>query len=113
MIDEHFKTNETPNEITVCLRRNTWVTWLKLLGANFSTDPGNESALTTANRLVKDRFKESGAIQGRYNYTRPQSHMYVAYVYAVYRPTSAVYVAIFISSLDPPQYSMVVIRFFC
>jgi len=24
--EEHFKTNKTPNEITVCLQTNSWVT---------------------------------------------------------------------------------------
>ena len=33
--EEHFKTNEVPNEITICLQTNSWVTWLKLLGSKF------------------------------------------------------------------------------
>jgi len=31
--EEHFRTNKTPNKLTVCLESNSWVTWLKLLGS--------------------------------------------------------------------------------
>ena len=63
--EEHSKTNKTPNEITVCLQTNSWVTWLKLLGSKFFWSPKNESALAGTSRLVKDRSRESGSIQER------------------------------------------------
>ena len=37
--EEHCKTNNTPNEITVCLQTNSWVTWLKLLESKFFWSP--------------------------------------------------------------------------
>jgi len=50
--EEHFKTNKTPNEITVCLQTNCWVTWLKLLGSKFFFIPKDESSLIKLDSFV-------------------------------------------------------------
>jgi len=61
---EHFKTNKTPNKITICLQTHR-VTWLKSVGSKFFMIPKNESALAGTNRLVKDSSRKSGSIQER------------------------------------------------
>jgi len=57
---EHFRTNKTPNEITVCLQRNTQVPWLKI---EVFYDYKVESALAGTNHSVNDRSLKSGSIQ--------------------------------------------------
>ena len=62
---EHFKTNKTSNEITVCLQTNNKSQFVykllghvtKLLGSNFFDPKKNESALAGTSRLVKDRHE--------------------------------------------------------
>ena len=60
----HFKTNKTPNEITICLQRHESRDCRCSL-RSFRPIPKNESALAEANRLVKDRSRKSEAIQER------------------------------------------------